>query len=696
MAYSFDQIGPYEHWMLGPGKTYDLPGLMLDHQANISCVAEFGKPVDQTATAAIAALVQQDGLDMQARLPTLWHPKGFAPRFLPVLLSAPDGQASQATTGSDSVMAHLNALAAKVLPLGLKSSHVRVNFPIRGETLDLTFPQSPDPGPLDPDVDTGKPLVILAIIDHGIPFAHRDFFGKSGTRIDYCWSQSAPADGSGAVLFGREFTRDSINTLCRDGGNDEDAIYRKAGLLGGPGKTPMPLARKHSHGAHVLGTMAGKWPADKDPAQLRIIAVDLPSTSVWDTSGFGCDMFLLAAMHYILERAARIAAAYGQPDLPVVINVSYGISGGPQDGGGLLEAAFDEMIAFRRKSAPTALVMPSGNSFQDSLHARIAPQHFAPDPGGASRSAAISWLAPPNDMTSSYLELWFPAGASLAECQIELNPPPGYPAVPPLMIRPQDGGVDLVVGGLVVGLAGFELYRGQRWRAVVILAPSEPRALPQGNYGAAPAGRWTLTLHQPLSAPVLAGIDCRIHRDTGFGQGKTGARQSWFIDPSQDRFAPDGGPAQTDPNQPATKVRRFGAMNGMATGKSALVVAGYVGKTAKAAYYSGAGPETGSGPAKPVDLAAETERSAYFPGVVSSGTRSSTVVAQQGTSSAAPQAARALALCFLAGGVKGPTADNYLGLLGQSNGVTPVPADQGSKPNGPVRLGQFRLPPALL
>ena len=35
----------------------------------------------------------------------------------------------------------------------------------------------------------------------------------------------------------------------------------------------------------------------------RIIAVDLPATSVWDTSGYGKDMLVVSALHYLFDRA---------------------------------------------------------------------------------------------------------------------------------------------------------------------------------------------------------------------------------------------------------------------------------------------------------------------------------------------------------------------------------------------------------
>ena len=346
MPSATDPVGPYERWMYGPGRYYDLPGLMLADQPSLSALAEFPHPV---TPAALPDLLTADHITLQPRLPVLYRPGQFHPHFLPFLLSP--------TSGQSGMTPDLAPLLAQLSTASGTTGQIRLNFPVRAETLDATFPTAFAPLTPDPEVDPTKPLVILAVIDHGIPFAHKSLRTPTSTRVEFCWSQSAEADGSGTVLFGREFRRTAINAS-----QDEDATYRAAGLLGRPGLPPTPLARRYSHGAHILGALAGNWPADQ-AAQVRIIAVDLPATAVWDTSGFGTDMFLLAAMHDIFDRVERIAAAYDHPDVALIVNLSYGTSGGPHDGTGLIGAAFDEMITYRRSRAPTALVLPSGNMF---------------------------------------------------------------------------------------------------------------------------------------------------------------------------------------------------------------------------------------------------------------------------------------------------------------------------------------------
>lgn len=676
-------LGPYERWLYGPGKAYDLPGLWLDKAPSLSCVAEFNHGVAHPAQ-AVGALLAAGGQSLIPRLPTLWA-GGGGRHFLPVLLcpaappQGPNGQGAPLQTPSE--------LAALLAQLGGGAArHLRLNFPVRSETIDPVFPQPQPVQPPAPGVDPDRPLVIVAVIDDGLAFAHLGLRAAGETRMDYCWSQSAVNDGAGAVLFGREFTRQGIEALRQAHHGDEEAIYRAAGLMGRPGLPPMPLARAQAHGAHVLATAAGVEAAGTgglapgEAAQIRLIGVDLPATALWDTSGFGTDMFLLAALHYIFDRAERIAQAHGRGPLPLVVNISLGWSGGPHDGSGLIEAALGELIEARRAQAATALVLPSGNMFQDMLSARFTDGDFAPASGGRVE-ASLRWFAPPGDMTSTFAELWLAEGETPAGMEFDLTAPNGQTT----SIGPVPGWRPVRVAGQVVGQLSLDHYRGQRWRVTICLAPTEPKALAPPPNAAAPAGVWRVTVHRPPSR--RGAVDLRIQRDEDHAQGHTGARQSRWLDPAYQPYAEDGALGQTD--LPVSLVQRFDGLNGFAAAPLPLVVAGHVASLGQAARYSSAGPATGGGFG--VDLAAATDRSPALAGVVSAGTRSGSVAAQQGTSSAAPQIARELARAFLAAPpAPGPRADNYLSALVGRPGVVAVGA-LGPGPAGQLRLGSQRL-----
>ena len=455
--------------------------------------------------------------------------------------------------------------------------------------------------------------------------------------------------------------------------------------------------------------MAGNWPA-ASAAQARIIAVDLPSSPVWDTSGFGKDMVILAAIHYIFDRAELIRQTYGCAELPLVINLSYGYSGGPHDGTGLIEAALAELVAYRNTKAATTLLMPSANMFQDQLFAHLTGEHFSPDPANpALKLARLQWLAPPNDRTSSYLEVWYPPGATPQDISVEVTPPDSAQITSTAGMA--GSGTRLIkLGGKVVGHLTLDHHRDSRWRSMVLLAPSESFAAPghlvvgPDTYGTAPAGLWTLTFRLPTAMALpqqaapgeIGGIQCRIQRDISFGQGNTGARQSRFVDPLDQPYGPDGALAKTDQTANGAKLRRFGSLNGMATGGQTLVVGGAIASSGKAAEYSSAGlasPPALTPVGRGVDLSTVTERAPTAAGVLAAGTRSATRFAASGTSSACPQVARALALSQIATPLPlGASQALVLQRLASLPEVSSI-STAGDSPTSQLRLGSLLLTP---
>ena len=234
--------------------------------------------------------------------------------------------------------------------------------------------------------------------------------------------------------------------------------------------------------------------------------MDLPASSVWETSGFGKDMFVVSALHYIFERASRIKDAYEIDHLPLVINLSYGYSGGPHDGTGLIEDARAELVNERNKPefvtpSPTALVMPSGNMFQDRLFAQITDAHFEIDANG-EKAATVQWFAPPCDRTSNYLEFWYPEGTTLQDIRIEVTPPnrdplPEFSAKPGQTYFADNLKLDDAIIGQVTIDRSRKFSDDPRLRATIITAPTEA---PAGSdlkdelkqvHAPSPAGIWT-------------------------------------------------------------------------------------------------------------------------------------------------------------------------------------------------------------
>jgi hypothetical protein len=648
-------VGPYESWILGAGRAYDFAQL---YPRSVPADLRFSGVMQnrRLASGQIVKVKNGDGTKTRAIAPTIWS--GSDSSYAPVLLVAiPD-------------LAGFGTLQAP------QDATFRAGYPLLPDTCDDSFDGTTAGTEIDPTVDATKPIVIVACIDDGIPFANRAF----GDRIDYCWTQSGLSRGDGTVLFGREFTGSQTAGLKIAHGGDEDALYAAAGVQGGGVRPNGPLTRAVSHGGHVMDLLTG----GVDDPQVRVIAVDLPTAATWDTSGFGKGAFVLSAMHYIFDRAERIAAAYGTGPLPVVINLSYGTSGGPHDGTAQIEAAMDNLIEARRSQAPTALVMPSGNQHLDRMHAACA----------FTGETTLNWRVQPCDRTSSFVELWLPQGADASAYDIDLIAPNGDITATlkggsaPLMVKP------IRKDAQTIGELSLE-NRNARARFLVALAPTE---MLQGHLPTAQGGKWQIKLRR--DAGQTGRVMAWIQRDIDYGGGETGARQSYFDDPANPLFD-DKGNIRTDDNS-MSNIRRYGSFNGMASGRTSLVVGGTVETTAKgdslrATVFSSTGPQTDAGNMT-VDASAVCDASTISLGLRASGTRSGAQAVLRGTSMAAPQVARALATAFLSTSnsfAAGFSASNYKELLSSDPKWRPMPIpNQQRLGAGEIGRTPTNLPPS--
>ncbi|QDG76408.1 hypothetical protein [Labrenzia sp. PHM005] len=178
---------------------------------------------------------------------------------------------------------------------------------------------------------------------------------------------------------------------------------------------------------------------------------------------------------------------------------------------------------------------------------------------------------------------------------------------------------------------------------------------------AIPAGEWGVSLFRKGNRKEEDTVVVRCQRgDTPFGFRPFG-RQSRLIDQHYQPFTPDGRLAENDISD--QWVYRHGTMNAIATGRRPIRVGSYrrsnldrrevptnnVQSGASIFSSSGFGDEQTDGwpkwrPRKYVDLAAATEINHALPGVQASGMYSGSKFRFSGTSSAAPQIARWLAL----------------------------------------------------
>jgi len=476
-------FGPYESWNFGLGRDYAPPSLK-NSPRYLTAVAELEPAkVRRKGRRATGA--------RKIWLPTLWNQKTgkrkpFTLRFIPFVIGK---SAKLAKVDDDPTKLRkgvLGGLGQSKFRRYLQSADIgksrfRIGLPVSKKamkpklTLEPADPRwQPDPG-LHARIGDEKRITIFAVIDDGLPFAHRNFRNADGdrTRVEFCWLQSAEADArQRSVLFGREYTRGQIDEYIKHHGDDEDALYRAAGATADTEGLASMIRRHTTHGAHVMDLATGyaRERGEEPAEEIRIIAVQLPNVVTMDTSGVGKDMYLLSAFHYIFHRADVIAAKYKIDRARLVINFSYGYFGGPHDGQFDVEAAIDQLVERRRETVgPTALVLPAGNSFLDRMHASIPEGKFV------KHKASIRWRLQPNDRTPNFLEFWFPGGFNPIGYTVTVLDASGSERGS-LSIGLVRGNPDRIKPLLnhdekSIGQISVDRHRGKRWRVFIVTEP---------------------------------------------------------------------------------------------------------------------------------------------------------------------------------------------------------------------------------
>lgn len=678
-------IGSYEGWLYGAGLAYT--GLTVEREEirYIAGVArlpqtvlprdfgEYGGPSDKPRV-----LWSETSLTTQERreIPTYW------PFVLD--LGDPAGRKPVEFKDINETLRRLCApLSAYLFSKGITCQpSFRLNAPLIGACVNPASERSKARRleAASCATENGAPVVV-AVIDDGIPFAHRNLLDSTGcsTRVEYCWLQGAASDWR--LPYGRDLTRSEIDALRAKHGPDEDTIYAHSGALDMVARQTPAIFRFGTHGSHVLDAAAGWRPGmrQQEIDRIRVVAVQLPPAVTTDTTGIGKDAFILDAFDYVFQCARKIAETYcGDPNAPlsVIINLSYGYTDGPHDGSSLLEQAIRERIVAREKTgSPTKLVMPAGNSFADRVYGEVPVEAI-----NSGKPYSMPWRLQPTDRTPNYLEVWLPFMASTpAAFSISIRSPIGEEcsvtqalnfdlAPQPTTTIHVDAALSL--RGQTIGQCSVEAYNEKWVRVLVSLAATETvdNALP-----AAPSGRWQVALSKIGGGSLTAPVACRILRDNDpFGYTR-GGRQSYFDDPLDPPFNERGELSRVETKGSAF-VKRFGTLNGIATHDKVLVVGGYYGNTGRATEYSSAGPKH-SAKALPsagdVHASAISDDSTAIRGVRSAGSRSGASFRLSGTSVAAPKVAHLLALQPLTVALPPPSnlsaveASEYFQRLGQ-------------------------------
>lgn len=511
---------------------------------------------------------------------------------------------------------------------------------------------------------------IVAVIDDGIAFANQRFRRAAReTRFEMFWSMDpnpgAPAPGRRQPNL---WMKDEIDKLLRDFDADEEAIYRATGLLDPARPCRQPLWQSLTHGTHVLDIATGADVADPEAGLLPIIAVQLPSATVIETSGSPTAHWLALALEKIKDEAnelgKRIASTNGTGTRPpLLLNFSFGVFAGPKDGSGLVEETIKNFIEDYRKlpgEPECHVILPAGNSLLSRTNARLTL-------GERNTKRCIDWQVLPDDKTASFVHIWLPpAGPTKRQIAVKLIPPYDGPE------RTRKSKLGYRLDWVKDGAVHARLYHQETtWsnqpREWVVIA-IRPTASDDGRGDLVPPGLWRIEIENKRARPGTE-VELMIQRDDSLRDYRRRGRQSYFEHPAYQRYDRiTGRPVETD--NAASPVKREGTLSAYASqcirplvrdpGPGShthqsdvgdcdpITVGGYTFTTGHPAYYTSSGP-VASGRQGP-NLAAASETSLSLPGQLAAGTYNESVVLQRGTSIAAPAFLRALAEEIAQGG----------------------------------------------
>ncbi len=523
----------------------------------------------------------------------------------------------------------------------------------------------PSPGLLAP--------VAIGIIDDGIAFAHERFrSGRAESRIEAIWLQDAERrdpDKPGAdngVAFGQRLTRKDIDELLAEHATDDD-IYREVGLTDFGTNKYNPLARRASHGTHVLDLAAGRDPRDSVFGR-PILAVKLPSVATLDTSGVTMGSYVVQAVRQIMLWAEALGA-----NIPLVINFSYGMTAGPKDGTHNLELVLRDLVAFRTlRGGPTRLVLPAGNSFRTRTTAVMTL--------AAGEEKTVDWMILPDDETPNFVEVWLDpqVGAETpSPVEVTVSPPD---VLPRGSTRLESGRLSpLIVDEKAVAAMYYDVRKANNGMRGRIFIAINQTASKEGRLDCAPSGRWRVTLKNVLDSNVEAHL--YIQRDsTPFGYARPG-RQSYFD--HSEAWLRDDATGTYDRLGDKCPIKHIETLSAIATSdetqENGIVVVGAANGSAAflPADYASSGPtRLRDGP----DYSAVVDEGDGHWGVLAAGTFGGSIVRLDGSSVAAPQLARKIADDLERRG-----SANFHPLDTADGDLTPVP------PREAARLGTLLL-----
>jgi len=397
-----------------------------------------------------------------------------------------------------------------------------------------------------------------------------------------------------------------------------------------------------------------------------LITVQIPRRASLETSGALYALFAASGLRYILDRARVVAKAIRKeasgkgkaPKIPLVINFSYGLAGGPHNGQHPIEHLIDDMMAEVDADpdvGPLVVPMPAGNRYALKGHAH----RVAEDAG--ETTLALDWVTQPWDATANYLELWVPQTAAGNPLEVVVTPPPTSDLQPLSVALPVLGPNDPALGTAfeVQNGAGDVLARvsmdqldakqlrpaptgtsGNKVRVLIALRSTQPME-PKG--AALAPGVWQVTATCALAQGER--IEAWVQRDDTPPGFRRQARMSYLerrddTPPVPGRATREALEEHNTPLDPDAGRSAHGTLSGIATGDSMIIVAGSrLNEDNMPALYSGAAHDGMRCP----DLVMPADRSRVHAGVLGASGRSGGSYPVNGTSASAPIMARVCA-----------------------------------------------------
>lgn len=510
--------------------------------------------------------------------------------------------------------------------------------------------------------------VVIGVIDDAMPFAHQRLSIKGkDARVASIWMQGAayqanPLGGVGTDLpFGAELRGGRITDLLGRLGTaelpDEGSLYRETGAVDYRRGTIQSGGFFGNHGAAVVDLAAGFAPDDADARNFPVMAVSLPPEITRDTLGTFSPIFVIMGVLHLVHRTRRLCRwieqekelAANSVKLPLVVNLSYGVSAGPKDGTGLVEAVMDAIAAETETGiGPITFVLPMGNQRLSRLHGVL----------DTATDATLGWALQPDDPTPSFVEIWGPELQSKpANCMQVTLRNDDAPRAERTSLKKHGTYQTLHRNGAEVARAYLQYHAtGPNGVGREVITLAVPPTRPETAAGhSIRAGTWQIGVETEDRDKV----DVYVQRDDAVRGFRGGGRQSKLVDDAYATRDARGAQRLHDPAGTETGVMRAGSANAFANGALQIRVGGGYGVPGPYGVpgegdSSAVDPELGPAPYSSLGLASQdrpmegdtiapTERSAGLRGIITMGAMSGSRQANAGTSMASPKVARDLA-----------------------------------------------------